>query len=344
MQVGTKLKDKIVAPLVTQVSTWLRPGEEILLVCRTASVKPMLTQVVMTNQRLTAVGTSPGAGPVVDLRLEAIQSMESKTGLTKRVVVKLTGSEEVSIGAVGAEDLDTIKQLLATVDLGALAASGGGAAASAGSAEIATALSKGQLPGVTTVGNISNKAARSIIQSSHGGVHPWFVLGAGSGGVLAAWEDRIAIIKTGALTSLMAGALGGERATTFYLRDINALEFNSGMVSGVLEVLTASYSGQGQKDFWKGTNKGRNANANDPFTESNTLPLSKLEYNAAIAQINELRKRISEAKQGPAVTAPPPAAASLSNELARLAELHQTGVLDEAEFKAAKSRLLARDG
>ena len=131
----------------------------------------------------------------------------------------------------------------------------------------------------------------------------------------------------------------------FYFRDVTGVEFNSGMVTGVLEVLTASYNGTANKDFWRGTRQSRNADSNDPYTLSNTLPLSKVEYNNALDNIKELRQRIARSKEQvvlapSAQQLPSTSTASLGDELMKLSELHKAGVLSDDEFQSAKKRLL----
>ena len=199
--------------------------------------------------------------------------------------------------------------------------------------------------------HLSRKASEAIKDQCHDG-DPWLILvSAGGAGLLAAWGDRLSIIKTGALTSFMAGALGGQRTATFHLRDITGLEYNSGFANGVLEVLTPSYSGSTNKDYWRGTNSSRNANSDDPWTLSNTLPLSKTEYRAAHAQILELRRRISESKTGdrstpPTQTVPAPSTperSGVADELSKLAALFEAGVLSSEEFSQAKQKVLGID-
>ncbi len=68
-------------------------------------------------------------------------------------------------------------------------------------------------------------------------------------------------------------------------------------------------------------------------------------------QDQEARISQLEAQQGPGTPAPqsapqpapaagPPPAASMSDQLTRLSELHEQGVLTDAEFAAAKAKLL----
>jgi hypothetical protein len=47
----------------------------------------------------------------------------------------------------------------------------------------------------------------------------------------------------------MTGSLGGGRITTFHYTEITGIEYNAGMMMGVLEILTPSYQGSGNKDY-----------------------------------------------------------------------------------------------
>jgi hypothetical protein len=200
-------------------------------------------------------------------------------------------------------------------------------------------------PNTIVRGKPSRKASEAILRQCQEDQHPWLILtAAGGAGTLVAFEDRMAIIKTGALTSFMAGTLGGERSATFHYIDITGIEYNSGFLNGVLEVLTPSYQGSANRDFWQGSSQSRNADSNDPWTLSNTLPLTKIEYNDYLTEINELKARIRRAKQvNVQVVAPQaPASASdgLTEQLKSLAQLRQAGALTDEEFTAAKARLL----
>lgn len=188
-------------------------------------------------------------------------------------------------------------------------------------------------------------AVRAVRELAHAGEVPWLIINPGGAtGALVAFEDRCAIIKTGAMTGLLAGSLFGGRQAVFYFADITGIEYNSGLVTGVLEILTPSYAGTTNKDYWKGTLKSRNADSNDPFTLSNTLPLAKSEYRACQEHIAELRRRIAEHKRPvvvqQAAPQPPAQASSLAEELGRLAALHADGLLSDDEFSAAKQRLI----
>jgi len=197
---------------------------------------------------------------------------------------------------------------------------------------------------------LSPKEEAVLAEHAPQGERPWLVINPGAGaGFLAAFDRELIIAKTSLTAGFMAGSLGGRRVTTFPYTQITGIEYNAGMMSGVLEILTPSYQGSANKDYWKGTGLNPNKDTNNPFTLSNTLPLMKPEFKQAAADIAELRQRVHAAHQVtvviPAATAPaaPTPATGLAAELQQLAELHSAGVLSEEEFAQAKAKLLARD-
>ncbi len=197
-----------------------------------------------------------------------------------------------------------------------------------------------------------NKASGLIIlQHCNDKEEPWFILRSTQAGCMACFDDRLMIIKAGNMQGFMAGATFGGRSATFYFHDINAIEFNKQPLGSVLEILTASYQGTANHDFWRGTSKSRNADAGDPWTLNNTLPIENREYTSAHAEMSELRRRIATAKQS-AIAVPssdasgggrtlPESESNLVSQLAKLGELREAGMLTDGEFHAAKSRILA---
>lgn len=183
---------------------------------------------------------------------------------------------------------------------------------------------------------------QAMEKTSIGGDSPWLLINSGGGaGALYAYEDRLVIAKVGALTSFMADSFGAGRVSTLPFNQITGIEYNGGMVSGVLEVLTPSYQGTKNQDYWRGTGAKRNTDRNSPWTLSNTLPLGVSEYKNAEAAINELRAKII-AYQRPSVTvnAPVAPANDLATQISNLKQLLDQGALTQAEFEKAKQKLL----
>ena len=158
-------------------------------------------------------------------------------------------------------------------------------------------------------------------------------------GAIVALPTRCMLIKSGGLAGFMAGSLGGARVATFYYSDITGIEYNSGMMTGVVEILTSSYEGGKNKDYWRGTTKSRNSDSNDPWTLSNTLPMVKPAYGAAKKQFDKLRSLIGESKGSSSVTNIINSD-SIADEIEKLSKLLEKNLIDENEFKEAKKRLL----
>jgi hypothetical protein len=162
-------------------------------------------------------------------------------------------------------------------------------------------------------------------------------------GSLIVFADRCVLSKSGIWGGYMAGSLGGAREATFFFPDITGIEYNSGLLFGVLEILTASYSGGATKDFWSGiTNPDRNKSQNDPRTSSNTLPLPKDAYFAAKELIEDLRSMIASSKTTTVVIEGNSQSSSIgiADELEKLSRLRDSGILSDEEFAASKAKLL----
>jgi hypothetical protein len=187
--------------------------------------------------------------------------------------------------------------------------------------------------GTTKKFGFSPTLQKNIISNSPKGIPPWLVVTSGANGALAAYDTELVILKIGALTGLMASATGGGRITHFPYRQITTIEYNSGFLNGVLEILTASYSGEGNKDFWSigRTNKGKT----DPRQQNNTLPLSKITFNQITPQLNKIREMIEKIHSGNSSGN----TGSMSDEIEKLSDLHKRGILTEEEFKEAKKKL-----
>ena len=182
---------------------------------------------------------------------------------------------------------------------------------------------------------------RNIQSNISGDEKPLFIiatLGTMAGSIVAL-PNRGILIKSGVIGGLMSGSLGGARVASFYYQDITGIEYNSGMLSGVVEILTPSYEGGKNKDFWRGSLNSRNSDSNDPWTLSNTLPMMKDDYAQAKVQFDKLRTLIGNNKGSASVTNVIQTE-SVADEIEKLSKLLDRNLIDEAEFKEAKKRLL----
>ena len=196
--------------------------------------------------------------------------------------------------------------------------------------------------GSSVIGAVGRKALEEVERNCRAHERPEFIVGERAAGALAAFGDRCIIVKRGTLTGLASGSWGGGRVATFMYGQITGVEYNSGWFTGVLEILTPSYQGTANKDFWRGTFASRNANSNDPYTLSNCLPLAKPTYEQARQQIDWMRQMVAATQANQVSASTSYAAPELSAEIRKLAELRDEGVLTEEEFAGAKRALLSR--
>ncbi len=322
----------------------LLPSEEVWFLGVCNNLSPLASEIALTPLRLLVMLNH-------EIKFEAAYSdISDLQSDPKKETVRVTTADARSmlIKMVPKADIPVIEHYVQFGQANApdpqLVAEAEAASAATAEASLKIAAAKAvDWPHTIVKGKLSQKASEAILRQCHGDEQPWLILtSSGGAGTLVGFDDRMAIIKTGALTSFMAGSLGGERSATFHFTDITGIEYNSGFMNGVLEVLTPSYSGTANRDYWTGVSASRNADSNNPWTPSNTLPLAKLEYTQYLAEINELKSRISKSKQQSVQVVVAPAAANgLADQLAKLAELRDSGVLSDEEFGAAKTRLLS---
>lgn len=195
---------------------------------------------------------------------------------------------------------------------------------------------------VTHLGpKLSKPAAEALGQQQHDSKDtPWLIINTMGYGFLAAFNDRVVIIKTGLWTSVVAGSFGGGRIASFNFQDITGIEYNGGMMNGVLEILTPSYSGTKNHDFWKGTLSSTNADSGNPAQLSNTLILDRSEHRAASKELSVLRKMISDSKKPQAAVVQQADGKSLASQILELKELLDSGILTDQEFDSAKAKLI----
>lgn len=341
IHLASKVKGKDAKKWAGDLRPYLVPGEAPVMLSRTSHLKPMFDVLALTTTRVigfASAGTSTGLR--MEMSLGEIKTAEVRSRMgSKTLHLISTAGEDVSFGTLPSKDADDVlDHMRQAIEQGPDAQVQARVASQRLQSEDAWASMRlvGKEP--------SAKARKMLEQHCAPGEAPWFLLHSSGAGVLAAFADRCMIIKTGAVTSLMAGSFGGARITTFPYREITAVEYNSGMLSGVLEILTASYQGSANKDFWRGTLSPRNANSNDPYTLSNTLPLPKAEYAEALPYLNQMRELVTKSREHPAVStsSAAPERGGLTEDLSALAALHASGALTDAEFAEAKRQAIAR--
>ena len=346
---GHKVKEKQAAAWLSALAPQLYRGELILALSRTNALRPMAEGLAVTSARV--VSFTKVNLPSGKFASEVFADNIGIAGLQKRfsgrncMIVVARSGEEVNFGDIPKEDapmvLDAVRRL-ASIGMSDEVRR----AVSAQASEVVA--QEAAWSGVRVVGRPLRDAAwRALKEHSAPGETPWFIINSGWGdGLLAAFPDRCMIVKVGAYTSMVAGSLGGGRITTFPYTEITGIEYNAGLLNGVLEILTASYQGSTNKDYWRGAMASSNSDSNNPRTLSNTLPLNKMLHRESLPLLNEMRARIAEANRPTIIMRTAPGSATsqggLADELGKLAELRAQGVLDDVEFQAAKQAAIAR--
>lgn len=333
MQNGHKVDQKLSYALDKVLRPKFLSGETPIFIGKSSNLSPSFDVVAITNYRI--LGVSSLASDGVSIKREILRNNvlghEFGTSFTTNGKLLITSSdgEIVSFGIIPKQDRDTITQTLQTSEVAELSDEIQSQHAMQ-SSEAGLSLDAS----IELIGGMPNaKSIRVVNENCLNGELPVFIIAEGAAGILAAWSDRLMIIKTGGMTSFMAGATGGGRVSTFYYKDITAIEYNSGFVNGVLEILTASYTGSQTSDFW---GQGKN----DPWTLSNCLPLTKANHALASARLQELRKWISDAKNQTIVIQGSSQSSSLADEIKKLIDLHTAGLLTDEELLVAKAKLL----
>ena len=377
-QLSPKVREKSAAKWEAALKDDLYEGEVIWAFVHALRSRPLTGGVAITNARILGIypaGTTTEGRIKLEVRADEIRGMDFPSRLGTPKMIIHTDDGEVFFGNFHSDEVDFTRYYVqylwdsgfdtevaaglerrnqqqvrdenAERDRQAQAAAQAAQAAAEQEAALARLLERRN--GVTLIGNaMKDSWWEAIGRHAHGDELPWFVINAGQAGRLAAFEDRLLISKTGGLTSFMAGALGGGRETVFPYSEITNIQYNGGMVNGVLEILTPSFKGSGKHDFWRSSNNDRNSVDDDPWKLPNCLPLGKADYRQAQPLLNEVQKKVIASKRShqfvQQVPGPAPATPNgLADELERLADMHKKGLLDVDEFKAAKQAAIARN-
>jgi hypothetical protein len=340
IKLGAKFSEEDFRKVSLALKEHLITGEEFAFLGWSSSVVPLFRFLVITNERILAVNL-PDKDPIKkELPHARIRGAGMGTGLFEKnnlFVEDLLGVQS-NFGTIKGEDSSNIIQSLKELH---------GKQSNPNFDQERNQKIKAAIRAkddIEIIGRKPNsKSMQVILDHCYGDEIPRFVISTGLGaGVFVAFEDRCMIIKSGVVTSFMAGSLFGGRISTFHYGEITGIEYNSGLINGVLEVLTASYEGSKNKDFWRGTLKSRNSDSNDPWTLSNCLPLDKPTYNLAQSRLNELRNLISKSKQMTVIVeSESELKKDITKQLKELSDLYQSGALTDAEFTEAKSRLIS---
>jgi hypothetical protein len=144
------------------------------------------------------------------------------------------------------------------------------------------------------------------------------------GQAIVGTSSRIFVLKPG----FMAGASFGAEVTSWSYRSLAGIQVHKGMMSGAVVIQAPGQSGV-KTSYW-GNSK------DDPSKAPNAIPVVG-DWSQVQESVVRLRSLIDAAHQP---ESHPAVAASMADELAKLAELRSSEILSEEEFQVAKQRLL----
>lgn len=141
-------------------------------------------------------------------------------------------------------------------------------------------------------------------------------------------DTRVFVCKPG----FMAGAAFGAEVTSWSYVNLVGVQAHKGLTTGSVVLQAPGQTGK-RTSYWGGKDE-------DPAKAPNAIPIAG-DWKQVQTGVARLRQLIDRAHT-PAAPLPgaAPAPPSTADELRKLADLHGDGVLTDAEFQAAKARLL----
>ena len=157
-----------------------------------------------------------------------------------------------------------------------------------------------------------------------------YVMGLSNQGLFGT-ERRAFIFKKG----FMAGASFGSEMTSWDYRNLVGVQLHTGMVTGAVVIQAPGQTGA-KTSYWANSDR-------DPHKAPNAIPVGR-PFPPIASAVATLRGLIDAAHHpasgAQAAEARQPAPTSIADELAKLAQLLETGVLTPEEFAAAKQKVL----
>ncbi len=165
---------------------------------------------------------------------------------------------------------------------------------------------------------------------------PLFMIVAGAAGdeAIVALPQSCLVLKRGIMTGAF---IGGQRVTSFFYSDITTIEYNGGSFQGRVDILTSSFGGKRDIDTDIGALSSITSNSR---YRPNSIEMDKTAYKNARKYFDALNELIAKSKSPARQTVEPKSTSSIADEIGKLAELHQKGLIDDTEFKELKAKLI----
>jgi hypothetical protein len=316
-------KGKHFMKLADDFKLHLVPEEAVL-----ASIQVGMSNFLLTNFRFVALGLSGGIKSSTPLS-EIEEYRFEKTKMGSDFYLKAKGNQEKKIGVVLNDVAEPFEELFTQLHRSGSSDTGlrteSLEAAEKRYAQIPTNLSKEKLP---------KNLVKAIMRNSRANEDPVMVISGKSdsaGGSIIVYADRCVVAKYG----MTQGLPGTVTEGVFKFDEITGIEYNKGLVISYLEILTASYKGSINSNIV-------NAVLTTKSNSNNSIQLMPGDYDSAKPLLDRLQTMIQQAKNsgGSSLQNQPEPNKSAADEIAKLAELLDKGLLTPEEFRIAKARAL----
>jgi hypothetical protein len=144
---------------------------------------------------------------------------------------------------------------------------------------------------------------------------------------LVGTDRRAFVFKKG----MFSGALLGKRLASYDYRNLSGVQLETGLISGVLSLQGPGIASQ-DLSYWS-------SGKSDPMKAPHALALNSTHFKQARDGVALLREMIARAQASPATQGQRPDAL---DQLKKLGELRDAGILTTAEFDAKKAEILSR--
>jgi hypothetical protein len=175
---------------------------------------------------------------------------------------------------------------------------------------------------------------KAIQEHVSGDTKPLFLIVAGSDEAIVALPKSCLVLKRGIMTGAI---IGGQRVTSFFYSDITTIEYNGGLMQGRVNILTSSFAGKSDIDTDLGLLSDITSGAR---FQPNSIEMDKTAYKNARKFFDALDELIAKSKSPAGLIVEAKSNSSIADEIEKLADLHQKGLIDDKEFKELKAKLI----
>jgi hypothetical protein len=177
-----------------------------------------------------------------------------------------------------------------------------------------------------------HERAQKLLEQDLGAREPVFgcINGIDDTQCLVLTDQRAIIIKVG----WRSGQTLGGKVTSFDYRSISSIEVRTSILTGTFEISSGGMQGA-ERSYWNGSKP------DGAWRAPNTIPIRKKQQAMFQQVATFIRERTRFSAQDTAQRLSP-TARDVPDQLRKLAELREQGVITDSEFEAKKADLLAR--